>query len=64
MHAATMLLVKVLEELIISSEELPVKASWPAICKELIKNDLTDVVCIDQGIKINLTAVNPAERES
>lgn len=44
-----------IEELIISSEELPVKASWPAICKELIKNDLTDVVCIDQGIKINLT---------
>jgi len=44
-----------IEELIIGSEELPVKASWPAICKELIKNDLTDVVCIDQGIKINLT---------
>ena len=44
-----------IEEMIIGSEELPVKASWPAICKELIKNDLTDVVCIDQGIKINLT---------
>lgn len=46
---------RAIEELIINSEELPVKASWSAICKELIKNDLTDVVCIDQGIKINLT---------
>lgn len=44
-----------IEDLIINSEELPIKDSWPAICKELIKNDLTDVRCINQGIKINLT---------
>ncbi len=42
-------------EIILTSDELPVKESWPAICKELEKNGLDDVKCIPQGIKINLT---------
>lgn len=42
-------------EIILTSDELPVKESWPAICKELEKNGLEDVKCIPQGIKINLT---------
>ena len=42
-------------EIILTSEELPVKESWPAICKQLMENGLDDVKCIPQGIKINLT---------
>ena len=42
-------------EIILTSDELPVKESWPAICKELEKNGLDDVKCIPQGININLT---------
>lgn len=42
-------------EIILTSEELPVKDSWSAICKELEKNGIEDVKCIPQGIKINLT---------
>lgn len=42
-------------EIILTSDELPVKESWPAICKELEKNGLENVKCIPQGIKINLT---------
>ena len=42
-------------EIILTADELPVKESWPAICKELEKNGLDDVKCIPQGIKINLT---------
>lgn len=42
-------------EIILTSEELPVKESWPAICKQLMENGLEDVKCISQGIKINLT---------
>ena len=42
-------------EIILTSEELPVKESWPAICKQLMENGHDDVKCIPQGIKINLT---------
>lgn len=42
-------------EIILTSDELPVKESWPAICKQLEENGLNDVKCIPQGIKINLT---------
>lgn len=42
-------------EIILTSEELPVKDSWSAVCKELEKNGIDDVKCISQGIKINLT---------
>lgn len=44
-----------MHEIILTSEELPVKESWNAICKELEKAGLDDVKCIPQGIKINLT---------
>lgn len=37
-------------EIILTSEELPVKESWPAICKQLMENGLDDVKCIPQGI--------------
>lgn len=42
-------------EIILTSEELPVKDSWSAVCKEFEKNGIDDVKCISQGIKINLT---------
>lgn len=42
-------------EIILTSEELPVKDSWSAVCKELEKNGIDDVKRISQGIKINLT---------
>lgn len=42
-------------ELILSADELPVQESWPDICRELQRNDLEDVQCIPEGIKINLT---------
>lgn len=41
-------------ELLLSADELPVKESWPDICRELKRNDLEDVLCISEGIKINL----------
>ena len=44
-----------LSELILLSEELPVRESWPDICKELIRAGLEDVKCVPEGIKINLT---------
>lgn len=44
-----------LSELILLSEELPVRDSWPDICKELIRAGLEDVKCVSEGIKISLT---------
>lgn len=41
-------------ELILSADELPVRESWPDICRELNRNDLDDVQCIPEGIRINL----------
>lgn len=43
-----------MRDLILTSEELPTKESWPDICKELIRAGLEDVHCIPEGIKINL----------
>lgn len=44
-----------LTELILLSEELPVRESWPDICRELVRAGLEDVKCVPEGIKINLT---------
>ena len=44
-----------LSELILLAEELPVRESWADICRELIRAGLTDVQCVSEGIKINLT---------
>lgn len=41
-------------ELFLRSEELPVQESWPAICEELKRSDLTDVTFDENGIRINL----------
>lgn len=51
-----------LSELILLAEELPVRESWADICQELIRAGLTDVQCVSEGIKINLTQSN-AERK-
>ena len=51
-----------LSELILLAEELPVRESWADICRELIRAGLTDVQCVSDGIKINLTQSN-AERK-
>lgn len=40
---------------ILTAEELPDAKSWEAICDELIRAELTDVVCGPEGIIINLT---------
>lgn len=40
---------------ILTAEELPDPKSWEAICAELIRAELTDVVCGPEGIIINLT---------
>ena len=44
-----------LEELIIFADELPVRESWPDICRELMRNDLEVVSCVHDGIRIELT---------
>ena len=51
-----------LSELILLAEELPVRESWADICRDLIRAGLTDVQCVSEGIKINLTQSN-AERK-
>lgn len=40
---------------VLTAEELPDPKSWEAICDELIRAELTDVVCGPDGIIINLT---------
>lgn len=42
-------------ELLLKPDELPVQESWPAICEELKRSDLTDVTSDENGIRINLT---------
>ena len=37
---------------LIPSEDLPVKESWPDICKELARNDLSGAICHENGIQI------------
>lgn len=44
-----------LTELVLLADELPVKESWPDICKEVNRAGLTNVKCVPEGIKINLT---------
>lgn len=44
-----------LTEIILKAEELPVPESWPDICRELVRAELTDVECVPEGIKINLS---------
>lgn len=44
-----------LDELLLKPDELPVQESWPAICEELKRSDLTDVTSDENGIRINLT---------
>lgn len=44
-----------LTELVLLAEELPVRESWPDICKELARAGLEDVKCVPEGIKINFT---------
>ena len=41
-------------ELLILADELPVRESWEDICFELKRTDISDVKCIQEGIKINL----------
>lgn len=43
-----------LNELILTTDELPVRESWPDICRELTSSGLEDVFCIQEGIKVNL----------
>ena len=44
-----------MEELILYADELPVRESWPDICRELMRNDLEEVSCVQDGIRIELT---------
>ena len=37
---------------LIPAEDLPVKESWPDICKELARNDLSGATCHENGIQI------------
>ena len=37
---------------LIHAEDLPVKESWPDICKELARNDLSGATCHENGIQI------------
>lgn len=45
---------KGITELLLPAGELPVPESWPDICQELRRADLTEVECTDEGIKIKL----------
>lgn len=44
-----------LTELILTSDELPIRDSWPDICSELQRSGLSLAECVTDGIKINLT---------
>lgn len=46
---------KGLTEIILTADELPVRESWPDVCRELMRADLDDVECVTEGIKINLS---------
>lgn len=46
---------KGLTEIILTADELPVRESWPDVCRELMRADLEDVECVPEGIKINLS---------
>ena len=38
---------------LIPGTELPVRESWPEICKELVRNGLESAECAEEGIQIN-----------
>lgn len=42
------------EYLLLTPEELPTKDSWDKVREELIRSELDDVECVDEGIKINI----------
>lgn len=44
-----------LSELTLLAEELPVRESWPDICRELMRSGLEEAKCLPEGIRINLT---------
>lgn len=46
---------KGLTEIILTADELPVRESWPDVCRELMRADLDDVECVTEGIKINIS---------
>ena len=41
--------------LLLRAEELPKRESWPSIREELIRAELNDVACTEEGIQINFT---------
>lgn len=54
-------------ELVLLAQELPVRESWPDICKELARIGLKNAKCCPEGIRIDLTQKfkqETAERES
>lgn len=44
-----------LAELVLPAEELPIRESWPDVCRELMRTGLSDVRFVPEGIKIDLT---------
>lgn len=42
-------------EFIVPESDLPAKESWAEVCKELVRNGLDDVECVEEGIKITLS---------
>lgn len=43
-----------LAEYLLMADELPVRESWPDICRELVRSGLEEVSCISEGLKIRL----------
>ena len=43
-------------ELMLHAEELPVRESWPDVCRELIRAGMEDAECLPEGIRINLNS--------
>lgn len=52
------------EYLLLTPEELPAKESWEKVCAELIRAELTDVGCTDDGIKIDIRRETQKGNES
>ena len=40
---------------LIPGTELPIRESWPEVCKELVRNGLKSAKCEEEGIQINLS---------
>lgn len=43
------------EYILLTEDELPVKESWPDICKELHRQNIAQMECLEEGIRIYLT---------